>query len=192
MKSGRGRHTGLVAALAIASLAMGAAACGAEEETEEGDGKQVTGVVEGEPIELGDLRFNVQLTRFLNPADIEDEEYLQGLPAAPLGEDYLAVFMEVENEGDDDLALPSAADMQVEDTTGATYEPVETTSIFALDLGATLPAGEELPAPDTAASSGPIQGSIVLFLVNENVSENRPLELTILADGEEGTVELDI
>ena len=37
-------------------------------------------VVEGEPLELGDLQYNVQLTRFLNPDDTEDAEYLVGQP----------------------------------------------------------------------------------------------------------------
>ncbi len=178
--------------LAIASLALGVVACGADEETGEIDGKEVTRVVEGEPIELGDLRFNVQLTRFFNPNDVEDAEYLRGLPPPPLGKDYLAVFMQVKNEGDDDLRLPSAAEMEVEDTIGAKYTPIETNSVFALALGDPIPARGEVPSAETAAANGPTQGAFVLFLVDEDVSENRPLELTILADGEEGIIELDL
>ena len=37
-------------------------------------------VVEGEPLELGELDYNVQITRFLNPDDAEDAEYLVGQP----------------------------------------------------------------------------------------------------------------
>ena len=91
---------GALAAVAALTLALGVAACGAEEE----EGR----VVEGEPIELGDLRFNVQLTRFLNPNDVEDAEYVEGLSPPPLGEDYLGVFMEVENEGDGSITLQGA------------------------------------------------------------------------------------
>ena len=50
---------------------MGVAACGAEEETELVDGEEIHSVVEGEPLELGDLGFNVALTRFLNPEDTD-------------------------------------------------------------------------------------------------------------------------
>jgi len=118
---------GSLAAVAALTLALGVAACGAEEE--EGH------VVEGEPIELGDLRFNVQLTRFLNPNDVEDSEYLEGLPAPPLGEDYLGVFMEVENEGDGPATLPAEGDMKVLDTTGEEFEPIETETVFAFPFG---------------------------------------------------------
>jgi hypothetical protein len=79
----------LAVPLAAAALTLGVAACGAEEETETlEDGTEVSFVVEGEPIELGDLRVNVQLTRFLNPNDIEDAQYLEGLPP-PRRQDHL-------------------------------------------------------------------------------------------------------
>lgn len=180
---GRGRVRALALVVAAAALMTGAVACGEEEHTH---------VKEGEPIELGDLLFNISITRFLNPTDTEDSEYLEGLPAPPPGEDYLAVFMSVENEGDDDLRLPTADEVEVEDTTGAVYEPIETESLFALDLGGPIESGGEAPESDTAARSGPVQGAFILFLVDRTVSENRPLEMLIHADGEDGTIELDI
>ncbi|CAN5498421.1 hypothetical protein BH20ACT15_BH20ACT15_13170 [soil metagenome] len=192
MNPARGRHRALAAALAIAALSMGIAACGAEEETELIDGEEIHSVVEGEPLELGDLGFNVALTRFLNREDTEDGEYLRGLPPPPLNQDYLAVFMTVENEGDEDRRLPSALEMRVEDTTGDEYSPVEMDPVFGLDLGGLIEAGGEAPDSDTAAASGPVQGAIVLFLVDQDVSNNRPLDLIILAEGEEGLVTLDI
>lgn len=183
---------GLAAALAIAALSVGAAACGAEEETELIDGEEVHAVVEGEPLELGDLGFNVALTRFLNRDDIEDGQYLRGLPPPPPDQDYLAVFMKVENEGDEDRRLPSPLEMRVEDTTGAEYKPIEMDPVFGLDLGGVIEADGEAPEDDTAAANGPVQGAIVLFLVDQDVSNNRPLDLIILAEGEEGLVTLDI
>lgn len=177
------RTPALAAALAVASLAFGLAACGEEHSSE---------VVEGEPIELGELRFNVQLTRFLNIDDREDAEYLEGLPAPEPDTSYLAVFMEVENEGDDPVVLPSEEQMEVRDTTDAVYEPVATESVFGFSFGETLEGGEQVPLPDTAAASGPVQGQVAIFHVSDDVSENRPLELEIEADGENGVVELDI
>ncbi|MGZ5315842.1 MAG: hypothetical protein ACXW0S_08395, partial [Solirubrobacterales bacterium] len=64
----RGRRSKLTVAGALAAvLALGVAACGSDEETKDIDGEEATIVVEGEPLELGDLMFNVAITRFLNP-----------------------------------------------------------------------------------------------------------------------------
>ena len=171
---------------------MGLAACGAEEETELVNGEEIHSVVEGEPLELGHLGFNVLLTRFLNIEDADDAEYLGGMPPPPPDQDYLGVFMKVENHGDEDLRLPTATEMRVEDTTGEEYEPLEMDSIFALELGDVVEAGDEAPDANTAAASGPVQGALVLFLVDQDVSNNRPLDLIILAEGEEGLITLDI
>jgi hypothetical protein len=180
---GRGARTFLTAVLALAALALFAAGCG-EEETNH--------VVEGEPLELGDLHVNVQLTRFLNPDDTEDSQYLEGLDEPPAGENYLAVFMEIANEGDETLRLPTAEQIEIEDTTGETFHPVESDTVFALPLGTEVPPDETVPADDTAAAEGPVQGAIVLFLLTQEAEENRPLEMHLEANGEEGTVELDL
>jgi hypothetical protein len=191
MNPGRRLKLTFAGALA-ATFALGIAACGSEEETTTIDGEEAEVVVEGEPLELGELHFNVAITRFLNPDDVEDAEYLEGLPDPPPGEDYLAVFMSVENVGDDDLELPTAEQIKIVDITGAVHEPVETDSLFALELGASVPAGGEAPAEDTAAASGPVQGSFVLFRIPKAAQEDRPFELEMEADGELGVIELDL
>jgi hypothetical protein len=171
----------LVAALLAGALAV--AGCGEDEEELD--------VIEGEPVELGELRYNVQITRFLNLSDPEDEAYLGGQPDPSPDEEYLGVFMTIENEGDSSAKLPD--EMTVVDTRDNTYEPLESESVYALDLGATLEGGGELPAPDTPAATGPINGAMVLFRVNRSVTENRPIELEIPSSiGEEARVELDI
>ena len=100
--------------------------------------------------------------------------------------------MEMENEGDEDLNVPTAEQIEIEDTTEQVFRPVESDSVFALDLGAVLPPDETLPVDDTAAAEGPVQGSIVLFLIPTTADQNRPLEMNLEADGEKGTVELDL
>ncbi len=175
--------TAALAILVCAAAVIAVAGCGQSDEKD---------VVEGEPVELGDLRINVQLTRFLNPSDNEDSEYLAGQPDPPNGKIYLAVFMQISNEGDSDATLPDASGLVLRDTTGVTYEPINTDNPFALQLGGTIPAGSEIPAPNTAAANGPIGGSMVLYLIDEASEQNRPLELEINADGERGTVKLDI
>jgi hypothetical protein len=184
MNPGRGRTGAVALALSLAVALIGTAGCG-EEETHH--------VVEGEPLEIDELKINVQITRFLNPSDPEDRGYVVGqqLPP-PAGQEYLGVFIEIDNEGDEEARLPTAADLSVVDTTGAAYEPLESDSPFALDLGGTVAAHSEVPAPDTPAASGPTQGSIVLFLVPSNIGESRPLELEITYRGEDATIELDI
>lgn len=89
-----------LALLLAGLLAVGLIATGCGEEEEELD------VEEGVPVELGELRYNVQITRFLNPHDAEDRAYLRGEREAPANEEYLAVFMTVENEGDSAAKLP--------------------------------------------------------------------------------------
>jgi hypothetical protein len=173
----------LIAALALALTALAGtlSACGEEAETE---------VVEGEPLEIAGLSYNVQITRFLNPDDPEDAEYLVGQPPPEPGRAYLGVFMVIENEGSEPVA--SADDYTVIDTVGAEYEPLETESPYALEIGAEVPAERQLPIPDTTAATGPNQGSLLIFDVDDAVSDNRPLKLEIhTADGI-GEVILDI
>jgi hypothetical protein len=179
------RTRALAVALSLAALML-AAGCGEEEHKSE--------VVEGEHLELGEVTYNVQITRFLNPSDPEDGQYLQGqqVPPPKPEDSYLAVFIEVENEGDEEATLPAEADLDVVDTTEQTYPPLAPTNIFMLDLGGKVGAGEGLPEPDTAAASGSTEGLIILFLVPAKIGANRPLELEIGAGGEEGKIELDI
>src|SRR5687768_296329 len=111
------RKRAVAVALSLAAL-MVAAGCGESEHESE--------VVEGEPVELGEVSYNVQITRFLNPSDPEDGQYLQGqqIPPPKPEDSYLAVFIEVDNEGDTDATLPAEADLDVVDTTEATYPPL--------------------------------------------------------------------
>jgi hypothetical protein len=171
----------LALALVCALSALGVA-CGNDEDD--------VSVKEGEAVKLGDLLYNVQITRFLNPDDAEDASYLEGKPDAPPEKAYLAVFMTVSNEGDDPVSV--AGDFEIEDTRGDTYPSVRSDSPYALDPGTELGGGDELPEPGTAAASGPIQGAMVLFLIDESATENRPLELKIPSPSGDGRVELDI
>ena len=171
-------------ALAVALALLGVAGCG-EDLSKEAE--------EGVPIKLGDLEFNVQETRFLNPSQPDDSEYLSGQTLQPPpGESYLGVFLTIHNAGDDTVKLPTYAETSIVDTTGAAYEAIPSSTDFAAPLGTELGGGEDVPAPDTAAANGPTQGAIVLFLVDTGINENRPLELEIEYEGETGAITLDI
>ncbi len=174
--------TTLLLLAACASLAV-LSGCGEEEKGGE--------AIEGEALELGELSYTVQITRFLNPDAKEDRVYLRGLEPPPIGTDYLGVFMRIQNDGDEDERIPSS--FPVVDTRENTFEAIETDSPFALELGAEIPAGGRIPAFDTPAASGPIKGSMLVYLLDEASNENRPLELEIAGpDGEISFIKLDL
>jgi len=181
----RTRVATIVGLLAVLAFAVPIAGCGDEEEGE------VVEAVEGEPLHLGDLIYNVSITRFLNPNITEDEAYLEGAPEEPQGMSYLGVFLQIKNETDEDVT--SADHYTVVDGSHRVYEPDELETEFSLDVGATVPADGVIPEPDTVAAAGPTQGALILFLVDDDVSEERPLELEVEdAVGGEGLIELDI
>lgn len=173
--------TMLLAALAVALLAV--AGCGAEEE--EGH------AVEGEPLELGELGYNVQITRLLNPSSVDDRDYLEGAEELPPGQEYLAVFMRIRNEGEQTERVPLTFEIHTsrEETFGLT--PI--TNPFSMPLGAEIPPEGQIPEIDSPAASGPIKGAMLLFAVDEEATDDRPLELEIPGpDGEPGFIELDL
>ncbi|MSO41893.1 MAG: hypothetical protein EXQ70_08410 [Solirubrobacterales bacterium] len=172
--------TAALAMIACVTALVAIAGCGSDEGSD---------VIEGEPVELSGMKFNVQITRFLNPYDVEDEAYLEGRPLPPPGKVYLGVFMEVDNETGSDLKLPSAFELPIDVTTGTVYRPIHSESAYALPLEGTIPADESIPADDTTAKYGPIKGALVLYLLDETDEENRPLVLQIKATGEDGSVE---
>src|SRR3954470_20913346 len=110
------RATGVITKLGVvvaasAAIALGVAFSGCDTAPE--NANQVT---EGQGMKLGDLLYNVQITRILNPADEEDEAYLVGQPTPGPDQYYLGVFMRVDNDGDSSAQV--ATDFKVVDTVG--------------------------------------------------------------------------
>jgi hypothetical protein len=187
------RSLRLILLCAVAALV--AAGCGAKAET--GPENAVTD--EGQYLEVGGLKYQVQISRQLNPSDSEDRSYLIGLPSgistqpAP-GELWFAVFMRVQNDGDG--THPATSDYTITDTQGNTFRPVPLSgqNVFAY-RPRTMQPGDLIPIPDSAAASGPIQGSLILFKLKTDDLQNRPLTLHIMqggASGQQANVELDL
>jgi hypothetical protein len=171
----------LLAAL-VACLAA-VAGCGAEEE--EGH------AVEGEPLELGELLFNVQITRFLNESSIDDRAYLEGAEPLDEGEQYLGVFLRIINEGEGVERVPLT--FEIESSSGEVFDLMPLENEFAMPLGAEIPGEGQIPEFDSPAASGPIKGSMLLFAIPEEATEDRPFELHFEGpDGEPGVIELDL
>src|SRR5512144_1147983 len=112
----------ILACLMLVALAVTVSACGWSN-----DSKQA---VEGESLELGELKYNVTFSRYLNPNDTEDAAYLEGVPPANKGESYFGVFFEIQNESDEAQKLPST--LTIEDADGNEYGSISSESIFAL------------------------------------------------------------
>jgi hypothetical protein len=182
MSSNRRFALPLLAALALAVLAVGVSACGYSSDSKH--------VVEGEPVELGELSINVTFSRYLNPNDNEDAAYLVGQEPPPKGYSFFGVFLEVQNESDEVQHLPT---MWITDAEGTEHAAFPSKSLYALQFGGEVEPGEQVPVLDSTADLGPIEGSVVIFRLPESVSENRPLTLHVQAAGdEEAKVTLDL
>jgi hypothetical protein len=154
---------------------------------------------EGAYLDLGNLRYQVQISRQINPRDIEDRAYLAGLsrPAATLkpGESWFGVFIRVEN--DFTRTFQAATQFELTDTDGTTYHPVPMPRLnpFAY-FGGPVPGKGTLPPQGSVAQANEsINGSLVLFRVKTASFANRPLELKILGPTvpqEEATVAIDV
>jgi hypothetical protein len=173
----------LLAALALVALAVAVSACGYVSHEKE--------VVEGEPVELGGIHYNVIFSRYLNPNDHEDSAYLVGQPPAPPETNYFGVFFEVQNESDQTKFLPKG--FTIRDADNQPFEALASESLYAFPLSGEVEAEEQIPVLSTPPQSGPIEGSVVLFLLTDDASQNRPLTLEIESpNGEKGEVKLDL
>lgn len=178
------RHTRLVlpllAALALAVLTVTISACGYSSDSKE--------VVEGEVVELGELKYQVIFSRFLNPNDNEDSAYLVGQPPAQKGSGYFGIFLEVQNKSEENQKL--AETFTIADADDQTFDAIPSESLYAFPFGGEVESQEPIPAPDSTPQQGPIEGSLVLFELPSSASENRPLTLSI--DGPEGPAEVTL
>lgn len=185
------RGFGRIALVTVAAAAaFGLGACGSSEGEKHG-GEEI--VVEGEPFEVGPLRYNVLFTRPLNKYDVEDREYLVGQPDAGPDEIYLGVFVQVSNT-DEEKPHKVPETFELVDTSGRRFENLETRSIYRLNTGELLGPGDEEPTIDSTPQVGPIQAAMLLYKVDDETLELRPVELEIPGE-EEGEVvraELDL
>ena len=180
----------LVISVAI-FCALVASGCGNKE-------KIVTSAhTEGIYLDIDHLKYQVQISRYMNPNDVEDRSYLIGLPAStaqPTGDEtWFGVFIRVQNTTDETIA--PANDFEIVDTQDKVYRPIPLdTNInpFAYKPDPIAPKGL-IPEADSVASEGTIQGSLLLFKVKTESLQNRPLEFRFKrGSGTEGVVNLDV
>ena len=149
-------------------------------------------------LNVGPLVYEVQLSRELNPANIEDAAYLKGLTPAEAhlepGQEWFAVFIQVWNHNS--VALPAASNLTISDTQNNIYTPIvpSAENEFAYRAGR-VPAKGELPLPESVASQGATGGAVLLYKIQTVSLDNRPLELKIVAPNDASqtaSAELDV
>jgi hypothetical protein len=180
-----------VAFMLLCVLALAVAGCGSKESVIQ------DAETEGVTVDYGGLQYQVQVSRFLNPNDVEDAYYLRGLPAGTdldPGKDavWFAIWMRVKNQSGE--TLTPTTQFTISDTEGNKFQPVpidEKQNPF-IYLPSPLAHSKVLPDPNSPPGSGPVQGALILFKVDAPSLQNRPLVLTIGEGKDEATVELDL
>jgi hypothetical protein len=187
------RPRALPAAAAALALAVPFAGCGHKEAI------TTFAKTEGIYVNVGPLIYQVQISRQLNPYDIEDAAYLRGIPNAkniPRRQTWFAVFIRVQNERG--TGHPSARQFEIVDTTDKIYRPVKLprNNLFAYRPAIVPASGGILPSPESTAENGVIQGSELLFKLDTASLADRPLTLVIhsatTAQPPTGRVDLDV
>ncbi len=159
----------------IAALALGA--CG------DSHTRVTTGTYAGEAgdaapyLNVGPLVYEVQISRELNPANVEDAAFLQGVAPAQRklnpGEEWFGVFMQVYNQ----TSTPhlAATNITITDTEHNLYAPLalDQTNDFAY-RGGLVPAHSRVPAPSTVAANSSTQGALLLYKIQVVSLDNRP------------------
>jgi hypothetical protein len=183
------RRLVITTVIAVATVS-GLTACGSGRVVHEGKS-------EGVYVTTGGLKYQVQISRQLNPSDFEDRDFLVGLPATGKlgkGEAYFGIFMRVFNSSD--ATHRATSRFYLTDTTGARYEQIklDTKINRVAFVPADLHPGDQLPLPGSLARENTTQGGLVLFRVPISAYDSRPLLLHILPeDGSEpATVTIDV
>ena len=173
----------LLAMLVLAAVVVSVSACGYES-TE-------TDVVEGEPVELGDLQYNVIFSRYLNPNDTEDSAYLVGQAPPRRRPPTSGSSSKSRTRAKSRSRCPTSSRSPT--PSHQVYESLASESLYAFPIGGEVEDQEQIPVLDSTPEQGPIEGSVVLFLLPDDASQNRPLILEIHSpDGETGEVTLDL
>jgi hypothetical protein len=166
-----------------------------------GCGRATTATVadtEGVYLDIGGLKYQIEMSRYINPADVEDSEYLVGVPQGSVqpaaDESLFGVWIRVQNVSDQ--TRPGADTFEIHDTQDQVYRPIPIdTDINPFAYAATdVPPNTVLPLASSAAGQGPIQGLLLLFKLKTESFQNRPLELRFShgPGGETGTYNLDV
>lgn len=180
----------LLILLAFATLGLGA--CGSKVET-------IThGESEAEYVTLGEMQYQVQLSRPLNPYSPGDRDLLAGVPAADrrlaTDEIWFGVWVRALNGTESTQEL--ADEFHIKDTKGADFKPIalRVDSPFAY-RPVSVKADGVYPAEGSASANSPTTGALLLFRMPWRTLDFRPLELEFASSrlpGEGSAIRLDV
>jgi hypothetical protein len=182
-------RTALLSLAALVALAAGG--CGNKVDT------AIVGDTEGIYVSVDELTYQVQISRILNPASVDDKAYLAGVPEGqePAADEvWFGVFMRVENETEQPLTPVEG--FRIVDTQHTEFQPVEldpAVNLFSYKPRPVAP-GELLPETNSPASDNTIKGELILFKLKLQSLYNRPLELEIESarGGDNAVIDLDV
>ena len=150
---------------------------------------------EGTFLAVGPLTYQVQLSREMNPALIQDHDWIHDLAPGTTpparGQEWFGIWLQVQNQ----TSKPhhSATSIQITDTAGHVYRPVGITENNLLAYHPTIvPAKSLLPLQNSIAYRSDTQGELVLFKLDYGAYQNRPLNLHIGRGPAEASVQLDL
>ena len=153
---------------------------------------------EGVYIDVGELKYQVQLSRIINPNDEEDRSYLAGLPAGTVppnaDEAWFGVWMRVQNVTSK-KSLSAAEDFEIVDTQEHSFTPIVLEKNPFAYAAQVVPPRTVVPTPNSAAGEGVIQGSLILFNLTTEELANGPVEFKIKSPAlpdDVGIVDLDV
>jgi hypothetical protein len=180
--------------LLVGALALALSACGHKQS------RISFAQTEGVYVNSGKLKYQIQISRQLNPYDEEDRQYLAGMTTAEKKltdkQTWFAVFIRVENPSSKDQR-PSES-YKIVDTLADVYRPlkIDTSDNPIAYYPAIIPPHKVLPNSDQLAAQTSIGGELLLFKVPVASLDNRPLQLVIgpgpHQSGKPATVDLDV
>src|SRR3954470_16449687 len=107
--------------LAVALFALAGVGC-----SEDAESVKTTAETEGLYLDINGLKYQIQLSRYMNVNDVEDSEYLKGLPestAQPAADEtWFGVWVRVQNVSDE--TRRAATTWEIQDTQEKVYRPI--------------------------------------------------------------------
>jgi hypothetical protein len=164
--------------ITVAACALGLLACAGLTACESSQVKAREGAErEGLAFPLANVEYNVFITRQLNLHIPEDKAYYQG-PQPRKDQLFYGVFIQACNKTEH--PQQTADTFFITDNQDNRFDPTELpkTNPFAYQPG-TLNPGTCIPQTGSVAQLGPTAGSMLLFKLPLQNTENRPLELHI-------------
>jgi hypothetical protein len=173
--------------LAVGALGLGIAGCGVEHRTVLKNVSQDELSAGGEPyFNAGQMTYQIEVSRQLNPYNAVDAQYLSGLSGAQdisAQQFWFGVFIWAKNQTNRDVTTTDHFELQ--DSQGDIFQQVAlnpSVNPYAWTAQTLAPDGIE-PAAGSTASNGNNGGALVLFELTQSVYSNRPLTLLVFKPG---------